>query len=518
MSIRKSLFTKLHDKISDRKILGIFLILTSAIFALGLPFVFVSAQNPNVKVETTSNLFKVGEKITYNISFNKFDNIGYAELFAASNGKLGDKNAVEIRSKIKTNNLVSAAFYEIDETRITFASAETGFPLYTKKIENSGVLPKETVKNYLTNPATENDLVSMIYQIRRAGGNGNFTFSENDRFYNFALTTSGAEKLKTDGGEFETNIASVQSEYLTENGIKDLRVNFSADENKIPVLIRFKTAKGEFRASLASYQVTEPEIEIQPTPQQVQTPRPIQTPKPIATPTPFQNNQPLLKELPFELGETLDFQISQASQNIGTIRLQASERKQFAGQDSLFLTAKITNSQNNSLFKINDGIVANVNPDTLAPQQLEIKFNGSLSFLNQISVFDQQTGFITLNGVNRVESPVGTHNLLSLIYAVRSFNLKPSKDPSNPVNDTRVAVFWEKQPYIFILRPSNAELLNLRGEKVSAQLVTVVTGIQQLDMQGIRIWLGNDDKRLPLRFSLGAFQADLIGESLVIPK
>ncbi|HQU83754.1 MAG TPA: DUF3108 domain-containing protein [Pyrinomonadaceae bacterium] len=518
MSIQKSLFNYLHDKFLKRKILSIFLLAASAIFVLALPFIFVSAQSSPVKIESPTNLFKVGEKITYNISFNKFDNIGYAELFVVSSGKLGDKNAVELHSKIKTNNMVSAAFYEIDETRVTFASAETGFPLYSKIIENLGVLPKETVKNYLVNPTSNYDLISMIYQIRRVGGNGNFSFSENDRFYNFALTTNGAEKLKTDGGEFETNVAAVQSDYLTENGIKDFRVNFSNDENKIPVLIRLKTIKGEFRASLASVQIIEPEIEVEATPQPIQTPRPQATPKPKPTPIPYQNNQPLLKELPFELGETLDFQISQTSQNIGTMRLQAKERKKFQNQDSLFLTASVTNSMSNSLFKTNDSIVANVNPDTLAPQQLEIKFNGSLSSLNQISTFDQQTGFITVNGTNRIESPVGTHNILSLIYAVRSFNLKPSKDPSNPVNDTRVAVFWDKQPYIFILRPSNAEIINLRGEKISAQMITLVTGIQQLDMQGIRIWLSNDDKRLPLRFTLGAFQADLLNETQITPK
>ncbi|MCD9187482.1 MAG: DUF3108 domain-containing protein [Pyrinomonadaceae bacterium] len=517
MSEQKLLFTGLHRKFYKLKILIGFLVLSCAFFAFGSQFHFVSAQNPTVKPPATQNLFKVGERITYNISFGKFDNIGYAEMFVVSSGKLGNKDAVELRSKIKTNNLVSAAFYEIDETRVTYASAETGMPLYAKYIENSSVLPKETVKNYLINPTSDHDLLSIIYQIRRAGGNGSFNFAEDERIFNFNLVTSGVEKVKTDGGEFETNVAIVQSQYLIEKGLKDLRINFTSDENKVPVLIRFKTDKGEFRASLASLQVIEPEGETLPTPTPIQTPRPQVTPKPIPTPVPYQDNQPLLRELPFELGEILDYQITQNNQNIGIFRLQAKERKQFQGQDSLFLTAVVTSSQGNAIFKVNDGIIANVNPDTLAPQQIEVKFTGSLSSFNQTTQFDQRTGFITLNGTNRMESPVGTHSLLSLIYAVRSFNLKPSKDPNNPVNDTRVAVFWDKQPYIFILRPSNAEIINLRGEKVSAQLVTVVTGNQQLDMQGIRLWLGNDDKRLPLRFSIGTFQADLITEAQVKP-
>lgn len=482
------------------------------------PFSPVEAQNQPAKNES-AGIFKVGERITYSLSFGNFNNIGYAEIFAASSGKLAGKDAVELRTKFKTSSFVNAAFYELDESRTTFASAESGFPLYTKIVQNSSVMPKETVKNYLTAPAATHDFVTLIYQIRRAGGSGSFTFTEDEKVYAITLANGVAERVKTDEGEFSTNVASVQSEYFTEKGIKDFRINFSADERVIPVLIRFKTGKGEFRANLASLQMIETEIETAPTPTPLPAPRPIQTPKPAPTPVPYQENQPLLSELPFDLGEALDFQISQNSRNIGTMRLQAKERKQFAGQDSLFLTATVTEAANgNGIFAVNDSIVANVNPDTLAPQQIEIKFTGSLSSLNQTAQFDQRTGSITQNGTNRMESPVGTHSIVSLFYAIRSFNLKPSKDSNNPVNDTRVAVFYDTQPYIFILRPSNAQILNLRGEQVSAQLITIITGNPQLDQAGVRLWLSNDEKRLPLRITFGTFQADLISETQIPPK
>lgn len=510
-----SIFRRLHKSSVSRRS-ALFGITFSLVFSgLVLPYIFVSAQNSVAVTKADSEIYRIGEKITYNISFGNFDNVGYAELFTASVGKIGNKNAVELRSKIKTNNLVSAAFYELDETRISYVSTETNMPLYMKIINNSGGFPKEITKNFLVNAASNYDLVTLIYQIRQSGGIGSFTFLEDERLFNISLQIVGNEKIKSDSGEFETTISTAQSDFLTERDIRDFKINFTSDENKVPVLIRFKTQKGEFRISLASLQM--PEVKSQPSPTPVQTPRPAATPKPVPTPVPYQNNQPLLKELPFLLGESLDYQITQNSRNIGGFRLQAKERKQFQGQDSLLLTATATSSSGAGIFKINDAIWANVNPDTLAPQQIEVKLNGTLSSFNQITQFDQRTGIITLNGTNRMESPVGTHSLLSLIYAIRSFNLKPSKDPNNPVNDTRVAVFWDTQPYIFILRPSNAELINLQGEKVSAQLITIVTGNQQLDMQGIRLWLGNDEKRLPLRFTIGTYQADLISESQVEP-
>jgi hypothetical protein len=117
-----------------------------------------------------------------------------------------------------------------------------------------------------------------------------------------------------------------------------------------------------------------------------------------------------------------------------------------------------------------------------------------------------------------IDIPVGTHSLLSLIYAMRSFNLKPSKDLTNPVNDTKVAVFWDKLPYVFTLRPADANIINLRGERISAQQISINTGNPQLDSLGLRLWLSNDERRVPLRFSVGAYQADLVAETVEQPK
>lgn len=463
-------------------------------------------------------LFRVGEKLTYDITFGKFENAAYAELYVVSRGKLEGRDAFELRSKIKTNELVSAAYYMVDEARTTFASAETGLPLYVKKTVNAIVLPKETIYNYLNAPAATQDLLTLIYQIRNAGGSGSFLFQEDDKNYNLNLQLSGTEKLKTDAGDFETSVFLVQSQYLTEKGLLEFKVNLSADERRIPVLFRFKTAKGEFRAGLASVQtIEEKETESLPSPLSVL--RPAATPTPVPTPTPYIENEPLLNELPFDLGETLDYQISTNNQTVGSFRLQAKERRQFLGQDSLLLTAVATGAgPGTRVFALNDGIRANVSPDTLAPQQIEIKFTGALSSFNQTTQFDQRTGTATSGGANRLEVPVGTHSLLSLAYAVRSFNLKPSKDPNNPVNDTRVAVFWDKQPYVFTLRPSTADIINLRGERVSAQLIAVNTGNPQLDQLNLRLWLSNDEKRLPLRLAVGSYQADLVSESSVRPQ
>jgi hypothetical protein len=376
------------------------------------------------------------------------------------------------------------------------------------------VAPKESVANYGSTPAPGLDLLTLIFRVRLNGGVGSFVLSEGERTFPVTLQPVGGEKLKTDAGEFDTTVSTVESEYFTELGIRGLRVNFSNDDNRLPVLARFRTPKGEFRALLSGVHVPEPEPELTPTPSPIVTPRPVTTPRPAPSPVPYVDDQPLSVELGFAIGETLRYRVTSGGRVLGEMTLRARERKQFKGVDSLLLAAEFSSVQpGNGLFTNGDSITTRVDPETLSPIDLTIRMSGPLSSLNRSAEFDQRTGTITFGGTNRVDAPVGTHNIISLLYAARSFNLKPSKDLNNPVNDTRVAVFWNERAYVFTLRPSEVELIDLNGEKVPAQRISISSGVPALDQHGIKFWLGTDGRRLPLRFTFGAYQADLLAEA-----
>ncbi|HMJ07738.1 MAG TPA: DUF3108 domain-containing protein, partial [Pyrinomonadaceae bacterium] len=393
-----------------------------------------------------------------------------------------------------------------------FADPDSGMPLYVSAVQHTSGLPQETVSNYLTLPAQGYDLVTLIYKIRQNGGNGALSLYEGGKLYGVTMQIVGTEKVKTGAGEFDTSVVAVQSDFFTEHGLKDVRINLSNDEFKIPVELRFKTAKGEFDAVAASVTVAEPETAA--TPVAIQTPLPSPMPKPIVTPMPYVENQPLAPELAFQLGESLEYRISAGGQPVGNFKIEAKERKEMDGLDTLLLQARATKSEpQNRAFAVNDVISAQVSPETLAPKRSELRFSGNFKTYNQIAQFDSATGSITFNGTSVIDAPIGTHSILSLFYAVRSFNLKPSRDSKNPVNDTRVAVFWENQPYIFTLRPSAPEIIDLRGQKVSAQLISISTGNPTLDLLNIKIWLGNDGSRVPLRFAIGNYEGELVSET-----
>ncbi len=481
----------------------------TAIFAILAALCFAGfAASQDAAESVSSSRFRVGEKLTYNVSFGKFSNAAYAEMSVVSRGNLDGREVVELKSRLKMLGFVSAAFFQFDEDRTVFAAPETGLPHYVSKVVNYGVEPKETVENYLKQPTSNFDLLSLVYKAREANGAGSFSLYENERVYMVTFQPTVSEKVKTEAGEFETVVSIVQSEYLIENGIKELKINFAFTESHVPVLIRVKTAKEVFKASLADIKLPKPVVEKTSVP--ILTPVAVATPKTVATPAPYLESQPLSPELGFEIGETLDYKVLDGGKPVATITLSAKERKMFRNEDSLHLTATVTGiEQGNATFVLGDAIDAQVDPETLAPFWVENRFAGALKLLNQNVTFDNKNGTIAFGGAEKIEAPVGTHTLLSLIYAMRSFNLKPSKDAKAPVNDTRVAVFWESQPYVFVLQPANPEEITVSGEKIMAQLITVTTSNEVFDKQGFKIWLAADS-RVPVRFSFGSFQAELV--------
>jgi hypothetical protein len=463
-----------------------------------------------------ASIFRVGEKLSYSVSFGKFANAAHAETHVVSRGKLSGRDAVEIRGRVKTLEMVSAAFFMVDESRSVYAAPDTGLPLYITSNSRNTILPQGKVSNYLSQPISGYDLLSVIYKARGSAGAGTFPLFEADQASSVTFMPTNAERVRTDAGEFDSVISLVQSPMLTDIGIRDLRINFTTDDAHVPVLIRFKTEKGDFRAIITA--IALPSLaNAEEAPTAAPAPSPTVAPRQTPTPEPYIENRPLLPELGFQIGEALEYAISSAGRPLGRILFNVQERKQFQKADSLLLTATVIAVQPGAtLLVAGESAKTQVDPETLAPRWASTNFTSALKGLRQTLTFDSRSGEIKFGGPRGVDAPVGTHNLLSLLYAMRSFNLKPSKVANNPVNDTRVAVFWDEKPLIFTLRPSNPEEITLNGEKVLAQLISINTQSPELDRLALKVWLRAAD-RVPVRISAGPLQADLISHDTRLP-
>src|SRR5215207_7910637 len=140
---------------NQRLALNSFLLVVLSVGLLLSSWSIVPAQGAidGAAAQATTGRFRIGEKLTYGLAFGKFTNAGYAELTVASGGKLSGRDAIELRSKIKTLEMVSAAFFQIDENRVVYVAPDTGIPIYIVNTDNSGPLPKVAVIDYLAQPA-----------------------------------------------------------------------------------------------------------------------------------------------------------------------------------------------------------------------------------------------------------------------------------------------------------------------------------------------------------------------------
>ena len=66
--------------------------------------------------------------------------------------------------------------------------------------------------------------------------------------------------------------------------------------------------------------------------------------------------------------------------------------------------------------------------------------------------------------------------------------------------------------------PSADSVIETAIGKLSSQMIAINTGNAQLDKLSMKVWLGNDERRVPLRFIVGVYQADLVTVSNIPPK
>ena len=105
-----------------------------------------------------------------------------------------------------------------------------------------------------------------------------------------------------------------------------------------------------------------------------------------------------------------------------------------------------------------------------------------------------------------MEVPVGTHDLLSVFFALRSFDLTPGKR-------TSVSLLVNKRPRLLHITALRRADLLLSGQQIPAVELALATNDPDGNRFNLRLWVSTDKRRLPLRLTattpLGPVRADL---------
>jgi len=354
------------------------------------------------------------------------------------------------------------------------------------------------------------DLLSALYRVRAMpladGSSYSITTQHEGDQYRAEVKVTGRQLIKTNVGSFNTIVARVNVK-----GSRDynLRVYFSDDERHVPVLIIAQHPSGEIRAELTSSKLTVPEPGLTSSPTQ-----PIKTgpQKPTVKTTTSGTPADLpLRDVPFKIGEQLTYQVYLAArpQPVGTITFTLKARGRYFNRDGLlFSVTAQTTGAGAQLYPVNDQINSYVDPTTLLPFRTELNLSEGKYHRTLGYNLDQNRGAAVADSKERIEIPVGTHDLISTFYSIRTFDLWPP-------NQNAISIMATSQPRTLLVKSQRRETIVLGSQKLPAIMLTLTTPDDpQSDRMQIRMWIGDDPRHLPLRIMavtpLGAVRADLL--------
>ena len=275
---------------------------------------------------------------------------------------------------------------------------------------------------------------------------------------------------------------------------------------------------GEIRAELAASELTIPEGGLksgptQPVKKGINDPpvRPSPTPRGLQTPPLGTNSELPLKDVPFRIGEQLTYQVylsNAPQQSVGTITFALKSRGQYFNRDGLLISVTAqTTGAGARVFPVTDQITSYIDPTTLLPFRTELHLSEGKYRYNRAYSLDQNRGAAVADTKERIEIPVGTHDLISAFYSIRTFDLWPPKQNA-------ISIMATSQPRTLLVKSQRRETIELGGQKIDAIMLTLTTDDPQSDKMQLRIWLGDDSRHLPLRISavtqFGLVRADLL--------
>lgn len=488
----------------------------------------VSAQQPDTgaaDAPTRPPAYQVGEKLTYAVSFSTFAPAAYVELFVAGRGTYFNRTGVELRAHVATVEAARATLYAINNDYVAYVDPTTGLPFRTQlnkrmpdapasvssdslatddEMMNAGVLSENTAP-------TTFDLLSALFYLRSqplaSGATYPLSVQNGTTPYQAELRVTGRETVKTPAGSFNAIVTQVRvARDAWANNLR-IRIYFTDDARHVPVLFSVRLPVGEVRAELASVDIVEPPTTtviaaVEPTPTPRPTPTPTPTPRGEATPKP-------LTDLPFKVGEQLSFNfyLGAATQPIGTGNFQVRQRGRFFNRDGLLLSAVLfTTAAGQRLFPVSDKINAYVDATSLLPFRTELQVQEGKHHVQGVVTIDQERGTAFVIDGQPLEIPVGTYDWVSVLYALRSFDLTPPKRNA-------VSLLINRRPRTLFINALKRETIELGGQRIPAVQLSLATDDAQGDQFALRLWVSLDRRRLPLRITattpIGPIRADL---------
>jgi uncharacterized protein DUF3108 len=504
--------------------------LAAACFLLVLLLLFGAPASRSAAQNSTDQPFspapyRVGERLTYNVSFSNFISAAHVELLVAARGTFFGREGVQLKGHVETTGVVYAALFAINNDYITYVDPATGSPYYGQQIVRTTSRTSESSADFNQPAGTAapskgtaqffgtHDFLSAIYRVRALPLTEGATYLlsiRNEReTYEIEVRVRGRQIIKTNVGSFDSVGTQIKIQNNSRADDLGIRVYFSDDQRHVPVLITAKPSVGEIRAELAGAEfIATPPVPPTPGPSPLPA-SPANPASPSGKPMAGAADESSLTGLPFRVGEQLNYQVFLPSipSAVAQATFQVRARSKYFNKDGLLfaLSASTTNALQN-IFFASDQINSYTDPKTLLPFQTELNLAEGRRRSNSKLTINQDYGTATTESGERIEIPVGTHDYLSFFYALRTFNLIPPRRSA-------VSILVNNKPKTLFISALKREPVQLGSQTISAIQVSLTTDDAEADKYQLRVWISDDDRRLPLRITavtkLGPVRADL---------
>ncbi|HYJ48034.1 MAG TPA: DUF3108 domain-containing protein, partial [Pyrinomonadaceae bacterium] len=475
-----------------------FLINAALLLTLALASPLAAQQTEVSSVPFSKIPYQVGEQLTYHVTFSNFVDAAHIQLLVAGRGTFFTREGIQLRAHVETTGVVNAALYSINNDYTTYLEPQTGIPFRSQQVIREGGRVTDTSSEYNQPVGTAAippklragefpgtyDFLSAIYRLRALplveGARYYFNLRSDLDQYNSELRVSGRQMIKTNVGSFNTIVTEVHVSNNSEAEKYRIRIYFSDDERHVPVLFTARHRAGEIRAELAGSEFVNQTQATSPPPTSVITTPPVTVP---TSKDPAAGN-PLPPELPFKVGEQLNFTVflGNSTQPIATASYQVRPRAKYFNRDGLLFAVKAqTAAAASRIFFANDQINSYVDPNTLLPFRTEINLVEGQRRKQQILSVDQDRGNVVTDKGTNIEIPVGTHDYVSVLYALRSFNLIPPRRNA-------VTLLVNNRPLTLFITALKRETIQLGTQQVPAVQLSLTTDDPQPDKYGLRLW------------------------------
>lgn len=474
--------------------------------------VFAQENGGQVSAALSAAPYRVGERLTYNVSFSNFPDAAHVEVEVMSHGTHFGREAIQLRAHVETNGVINVALYAINNDYTTYVDPATGLPFRVEESARDAIRSGDSVQDFSQPAGNEAippkqrgfpgtyDFLSAFYRARAlplaSGGVYDLSVRGQGVDYQAELKVVGHDTIRTNVGSFPAIVTEVK---VNNSPLKNLKVYFSDDERHVPVLVTARVRSGDLKAELAGSElVKQPDAAPAPTPAIVVAP----APTPAAPPA-------LPENLPFKIAEQLNYQVFIGGNNtpLGLATFQVRGRQRYFDHDGIFLSINAqTTGAAAQLFVARDLVESYVDPKTMLPFRTVLNLVEGRRRLNQTVTYDQNVGAAVVNNSMKLDVPVGTHDYASFFYVLRTFSLAPKKRNA-------VSVLVENKPKTLFVEVLKKETIQLGSRAVPALALSITSDDPQPDVYQLRMWISDDRQRLPLRLTcvtkLGPLRADL---------